>query len=126
MKSRGQEEQERVLEVVFEDEFSVAYIPENPIDEGHVVVRPRMYYESLMTIPSVELGNVMMVARRIAAAVMDATHCQSVDLWHDSSVEGFCVHVIPRRSCNSPRMVVQQERKSPLEEIAEKIRYWLG
>ncbi|MHA1781843.1 MAG: HIT family protein, partial [Promethearchaeota archaeon] len=52
--------------IIYEDEFSMAFLDIFPISRGHTIIVPKKHYANLEEIPDNELGNLIVVVKKIA------------------------------------------------------------
>lgn len=90
------------VSVCYEDSDAIAFMDVQPVNAGHLLVVPRVHYESLLDIPS-ELGHrLFQVAHDLAAIVRHVTECQGTNIVVNSGAAAgqdvfhYHVHVIPR------------------------------
>ncbi|SFC71372.1 histidine triad (HIT) family protein [Halobiforma haloterrestris] len=89
--------------VLEETDETIAFVPLDPVSEGHLLVVPKTHYESLFDIPAETLAEVTTHARSIVRRLRDADF-DGANLLHASgeaaqqSVSHFHLHVAPRRA----------------------------
>jgi len=82
----------------------VSFLDVNPVNPGHALVVPRRHVESLLDMTQDELQAVASTARRVAAAVVEATGSPAFNILQNEGaaagqvVGHVHVHVIPRRA----------------------------
>src|SRR6476620_5309841 len=86
-----------------EDADSIAFMDIQPVNNGHVLVVPRVHYESLMDVP-IELGiHLFKVTMQLANAVRKVTGTDDLNIVVNSGAAAgqdephYHVHIIPRR-----------------------------
>lgn len=88
--------------ILDETDETIAFVPLDPVSEGHVLVIPKEHYESLFDISEPTLNAVMEHAKTIAERLR-AHDFDGVNLLHASgqaaqqSVPHFHIHLAPRR-----------------------------
>ncbi len=86
---------------VVEDETTVAFLDHRPLLPGHVLVVPRIHYETLGDIPSNGIGPLFLNVQRLALAVERGLNADgsfvAVNIRISQSVPHLHVHVVPRR-----------------------------
>ena len=87
-----------------EDADSIAFMDIQPVNNGHVLVVPRVHYESLMDVP-IELGiHLFKVTMQLANAVRKVTGTDDLNIVVNSGAAAgqdephYHVHIIPRRA----------------------------
>src|SRR5438105_3683675 len=91
------------VSVCHEDADSLAFMDIQPVNAGHVLVIPRMHYDSLLDVPP-ELGmHLFRVTMRLAGAIRRVTGCDDPNIVVNSGAAAgqdephYHVHIIPRR-----------------------------
>jgi histidine triad (HIT) family protein len=88
--------------VVYEDEYTMAFMDINPATRGHVLVIPKRHARDLLDVSEEDLQHVMRTVQCMARAVDQALQPDGVNLIQANriaafqSVYHFHVHVIPR------------------------------
>jgi len=89
-------------EVVYEDEWTVAFMDINPANTGHTLIVPRQHARDIWDIDEDSAAAVMRAATRVARAVRAGLAPDGLNLVQASgraafqSVFHFHLHVIPR------------------------------
>jgi histidine triad (HIT) family protein len=87
--------------VVYEDQTVVAFLDHRPLLPGHVLVVPRIHYQTLGDLPTAEVGPVFLAVQRLALAVERGLGAEgsfvAVNIRISQSVPHLHVHVVPRR-----------------------------
>jgi len=91
------------VSVCHEDSDAIAFMDIQPVNNGHVLVVPRVHYESLLDVPE-EIGlHLFRVTMRLANAVRHVTGCSDLNIVVNSGAAAgqdephYHVHIIPRR-----------------------------
>lgn len=115
---------------VYEDDSFKAIMDIMPSAMGHVIVVAKNHAEDIFEMSEEDLSKAMIVARKVARAVKDATGCDGVNLLQNNGVAAgqtvfhFHIHIVPRFDNDTIR--IKWDTLSPqMEEIsimAEKIR----
>lgn len=88
--------------VLAETDAAISFLDINPVNPGHALIVPRRHAESLLDLTQDELHAVVLMTRRVAAAVVEATGSPAFNvLQNDGGPAGQVVkhchfHVIPR------------------------------
>jgi len=91
------------------DERTVAFMDINPATRGHVLIIPRRHHRDVLTIDADDLNACTLMAKQIAARVMDKLGADGVNLLNScgsaawQTVFHFHMHVIPRYIDDSAR-----------------------
>ena len=91
------------VSICHEDADAIAFMDIQPVNNGHVLVVPRVHYESLLDVPQ-ELGlHLFQITMRIANAVRAVSGCDDMNIVVNSGKAAgqdephYHVHIIPRR-----------------------------
>ena len=86
---------------VFEDEISVAFLDYRPLLHGHVLLVPKIHYETLIDLPKDLVGplfaNVQLLARVIEKRLAAGGTFVGVNNRISQSVPHLHIHIVPRR-----------------------------
>ena len=66
--------------VVYEDDLFRAILDVNPAARGHVIILPKKHAANLFELPDEEASKILIVARKIAGALMETYHCDGVNI----------------------------------------------
>ena len=87
--------------VVYDDAAVLAFLDHHPLLPGHVLVDPKIHYETLGELPEAEVGPYFLVIQRLAIAVEQGMHADgsfvAANIRISQSVPHLHVHVVPRR-----------------------------
>jgi histidine triad (HIT) family protein len=91
------------VSICHEDSDAIAFMDIQPVNNGHVLVVPRVHYESLLDVPQ-ELGlHLFTITMRLTAAIRRVTGCEDFNIVVNSGAAAgqdephYHVHIIPRR-----------------------------
>jgi histidine triad (HIT) family protein len=91
------------VSICHEDSDSIAFMDIQPVNNGHVLVVPRVHYESIYEVPA-ELGqHLFKVTMSLVSAVRKVTGCEDMNIVVSSGEAAgqdephYHVHIIPRR-----------------------------
>lgn len=114
---------------VYEDEGVLAFLDIHPVSPGHTLVIPKAHFKDLASTPDKVAGQVVAVARRVAAAVMRATGSSGFNL---SAANGASAgqevmhlhfHIIPRKERGEHKPWTQGEYgEGEAQKVAAAIR----
>lgn len=115
--------------IVYEDEFTIAFLDINPIKLGHTLIVPKEHYVTIMEIPKETLEKVADDIGFISKAVMKATECEGIMVVNNNIVSQLVhhlhVHIIPRMFGDHmcyPRVPRRRYTEEHMQEIADKIK----
>ena len=87
--------------VVLDEADVVAFLDARPVFKGHVLVVPRLHYETLFDLPAAMLTPLFGAAQRVGAAIEEALAADGVFVGINNtvsqSVPHLHVHAVPRR-----------------------------
>lgn len=117
--------------VVYEDELFRAILDVNPAARGHVIILPKNHAANLFELPDEEASQILIVAKRIAAAMMKTYHCDGINILQNNgeaagqTVFHLHVHVIPRFEGDTDHINIgwrPGETPEDLQAIADEIK----
>jgi histidine triad (HIT) family protein len=110
------------VNVVFEDEISLAFLDHRPLFWGHSLLIPREHHETIWDLPDALVGPVFSNVRLLSEAVRDAMNAQGAFIALNNvvsqSVPHFHVHVAPRNRKDGLRGFFWPRHKYESEEHA--------
>ena len=87
--------------VVFSNADVLAFLDHRPLLPGHVLVIPKIHYETLADLPAAEVGPFFLAVQRLAIAVEKGLKADgsfvATNIRISQSVPHLHVHVVPRR-----------------------------
>jgi histidine triad (HIT) family protein len=66
--------------LVYEDEFSIAFMAIEPVHPGHVLLMPKTYYDDMFVAPQEEIARLLPIANSIASALKEIYHPPKIGL----------------------------------------------
>lgn len=117
--------------IIFENEFTLAFLDISPISKGHTIIIPKNHYSNLEDIPNYELSGVYKVVKNLAIRIHKNLKIDGYNVLQNNFVAAgqvikhFHVHVIPRNYDDEkfrikiPRVQASEEE---LEEILEILK----
>lgn len=123
----------REAPIVFEDDYSIAFLDHRPLFPGHTLLIPRRHAATLTDLPE-ELvaplfGNARMLAQAVEAACAAEGTFVAINNGVSQSVPHLHVHIVPRRKKDGlkgffwPR---QKYGEGEMEALAERLRQSLA
>lgn len=116
-------------EIVYEDEETLAFMDNKPVEPGHVLVIPKQPYRNIFDIDEKAFLAVMRTVRMLAPLVRDAVEAKGVQINsnHESeagqAVFHLHMHIIPRHNRSDFEFWPAHElNKEEGARIAEAIR----
>jgi histidine triad (HIT) family protein len=111
--------------MVLDEPEVLAFLDRSPVFPGHVLIVPRMHYETLTDLPAELLPIVFGAAQRIAFAVQQALGADgtwvSMNNTVSQSVPHLHVHVVPRKRKDGLRGFYWPRVKYPSEEAMHEV-----
>lgn len=124
--------------IVYEDDWTLAFMDIHPVTAGHTLVVPKMHGAYLEDLPEGSVGPILETARKVAAALRrSGLKCEAVNLWmangREAGQEVFHVHIhaIPRARGDGFGLRVppgsgRTADREELDLVAAKIRGAIG
>ena len=115
---------------VFEDQTTIAFLSNSPVNLGHTLIVPKKHYETIHQINDEEIAHLYIVVKQVAEAVNKAIKPEGIRIVQNNGeaagqvIPHFHVHVIPMYRQLS---VFHGEIREPnaLEKDAENIRSFI-
>lgn len=120
---------EVVSQTLYEDDNFRVILDLGPATKGHALIIPKEHYANLYELPEEQAGEVMKVAKKMAAKMMERLGCEGFNLIQNNgdlagqTVFHFHMHMIPRYRADGqtigwkPQEVTQEE----LAEVKKQI-----
>lgn len=117
--------------VVYEDDLFRAILDVNPAARGHIIILPKNHAANLFELPDEEASKILIVAKKIAKAVMETYHCDGINILQNNgeasgqTVFHLHVHVIPRFEGDRDHINIgwkPGDTPEDLQAIAEEIK----
>lgn len=118
-------------QVIYEDEWVLAFLDIRPLNAGHTLVIPKAHVERLSELPVELCGPLLAAASRVARAAVPALGAAGINLVvNDGRAAGQAVphlhlHLVPRfpgDGGGSLHSILPVRRGLDLPEIARKLR----
>ncbi len=104
---------EHAAEIVHEDDLTVTFLDHAPLARGHLLVIPRMHFETLLDVPPVLLASTFTRVQSVSRALMRALGVEGVMVVSNAvvhqTVPHFHVHIVPRVSEDTVRGFTSEE-----------------
>ena len=88
--------------IVYEDEFSVAFLDINPCQRGHLLVIPKKHYQNLNEVPEDQLTKLFETVKKMTKLLEEKLNVSSFNIgWNHGKDAGqvinhLHIHIIPR------------------------------
>ena len=89
-------------EIIFEDEYALAFLDIQPVNYGHTLVIPKKHYDNFLTVPKDELDKFIHATQFLAGVVNRSLNADGFNVISNNgnpagqSVYHFHFHIIPR------------------------------
>ena len=121
-------------DIVYEDEYTLAFLDINPAKKGHTLVIPKIEFENIFDADPEYLGHMMRTAQKVAHALKKAVGAKGVNIAMNNGAEASQdvfhahIHVIPRfeRGEIFPPPPHETYTDGESAELAEKIKLALS
>jgi histidine triad (HIT) family protein len=111
--------------VVLDEPEVLAFLDRSPVFPGHVLIVPRIHFETLLDLPAELLPLVFGAAQRIAKAVQQAMGADgtwvSMNNTVSQSVPHLHVHVVPRKRKDGLRGFYWPRVKYPSDDTMQAV-----
>lgn len=111
---------------IYEDEMFRVILDLGPAAKGHALVLPKEHFDNLYELPEEWCVKAFCLAKRMAAQMTEALHCEGFNLVQNNGVVAgqtvfhFHIHLIPRYEDDGQR--IGWEPGSPAQEELEEVR----
>jgi histidine triad (HIT) family protein len=123
--------------IVYQDQYVMAFLSNRPVNAGHTLVVPKKHYENIYDITEEEAAQLFKIVKRVALAVKDAVSAEGIRIVQNNGeaagqvVFHLHVHVIPMKPHNQCNDKVYRNKPDEcsdeaLMEDAKKIRQQLS
>ncbi len=88
--------------IVYEDEYTLAFLDAHPVNPGHTLVVPKKYFKNLYDIDSETLAHIAETVQKVAIAVKQAMQADGINIHQNNDEAAGQVvfhthtHIIPR------------------------------
>ena len=116
--------------IVYEDDFTLAFLNINPVHKGHTLVIPKKKYRNIFDITKDDLCHLIESVRKVAKAVRASTNADGVNIIQNNESAASQVifhihfHIIPRFENDNLEVWPHTKYSSDEEfkEVGRKIR----
>ena len=95
-----------ITDFVYEDEFVMAFLDMEPINEGHILLVPKQHYLDVDEIPDELLAHLMIVSKKIVAALKEIYHPDGYSIMQNggefNDVGHYHMQIFPRYTGDGP------------------------
>ena len=112
--------------MVYQDEDAIAFLDNDPLFPGHVLLCPREHYQTLMDLPAPLSGPMMSKTQLLAMAVEAAVDAEGSFIAMNNrvsqTVPHLHIHIVPRRRRDGLRGFFWPRRHYKDDESKEAVR----
>jgi len=119
-------------DIIYEDEYTLAFLDINPVNPGHTLVIPKNHIKNIFDVNSEDFSNVMETTRKISKAIKEGVNADGLNIGlsneraANQAVFHLHVHIMPRFNNDGLKMFPAKDyKKGEAKETAEKIRRFL-
>lgn len=116
--------------IVCETEKTITFLDTDPVNEGHVLIVPRLHVDSLLELPDEYVLDITSTARRIIRAYEDVYHATGYGVMQNGGAccafGHFHFHVFPRFSDDGYDWIYPKGDKEVSEQVAVKLKDEFG
>ena len=113
-------------DIFYEDEFVMAFLDFEPINEGHVLIVTKEHYFDIDEIPDDVLSHLIIIAKKIVKALKDLYNADGYSIMQNggefNDIGHFHLHIFPRYKDDGFGWTYGEDKKLVNSEIAERIR----
>ncbi len=115
-----------VTDIVYEDEFVMAFLDMEPINEGHILLIPKEHYLDVDEMPDELLCHFMIISKKIVSAIKDIYKPNGYSMMQNggemNDVGHYHLHIFPRYHGDGFGWTYGEASKNANAEIAKMIR----
>ena len=108
--------------IVCETEKTITFLDTDPVNEGHVLIVPRLHVDSLLELPDEYVLEITSVSRRIIRAYEEVYHATGYGVMQNGGTccafGHFHFHVFPRFSDDGYDWIYPNGEKEVSEQVA--------
>jgi bis(5'-nucleosidyl)-tetraphosphatase/histidine triad (HIT) family protein len=120
--------QKRNAEIVYEDNYTMAFLDYAPVDEGHLLVIPKRHFVDILDIDPEDFLKVQRIVKDLCKPLKDAMNADAINVGQNNGpcanqiVMHYHVHIIPRWCHSNLNWDRKPASAEDLKETASKIR----
>ncbi len=111
--------------IIYEDSDFIVFPDINPMNKGHMLVVPKIHYETMLDMPHDVASRLLPVVQKITRAVLDATGHSKFN-WYvvGEDVAHAHMHIVPRFEGDNAPVFKQgkYDSQSEMETLATRIK----
>ncbi|MFX0006685.1 MAG: HIT family protein [Promethearchaeota archaeon] len=112
--------------VLFENDFTLAFLDISPISNGHTIIIPKNHYSNIEDIPDHDLSEIFKVVKLLAVKIHRNLKVDGYNILQNNFaaagqvIKHFHVHIIPR-SFDDKKFHIEIPRTQASEDMLEEI-----
>lgn len=111
---------------VYEDDWVMAFMDMDPINEGHILLVPKDHYLDVDEIPPEILSHLMHISQKIVSALKEVYRPDGYSIMQNggafNDIGHYHLHIFPRYTGDGFGWTYGSDPKEVNSEIAERIR----
>ncbi len=115
-----------VTDIIYEDELVMVFMDMEPINEGHVLLVPKVHYLDVDEIPDELLSRLMIISKKIVSALKEIYKPNGYSIMQNggefNDVGHYHLHIFPRYIRDGFAWTYGKETKNVNSEIAKRIK----
>jgi bis(5'-nucleosidyl)-tetraphosphatase/histidine triad (HIT) family protein len=117
--------------IIYEDDLTMAFMDNAPVEQGHVLVIPRSHYSNILDIPEDIYSAVHLVAKKLAPAILLAMDADALNIGQNNGrcanqrVMHYHLHIIPRKCGRQIEWMRKILTTEELDQTSQNIRKML-
>ena len=115
-----------VTDIVYEDEWVMAFMDMDPINEGHVLLVHKEHYLDVDEMPDELLSHLMIISKKIVSALKELYQPDGYSIMQNggkfNDVGHYHLHIFPRYTGDGFGWTYGEDGKNVTTEIAKRIK----
>ncbi len=112
--------------IVAESERIISFLDIDPVNEGHVLIIPKLHVDSILDLPDEYVMEITQVSRKIIKAYMSLYNAKGYGVMQNGGENcefgHFHFHIFPRFESDGYGWIYPKGKKEVSEETAARIR----
>lgn len=112
--------------IIYENEELLAFLDDDPINEGHVLIIPKKHVKDIDEIPSEILLSMMKLSKKIITALKDIYSPDGYSIMQNggsfNDIGHFHLHIFPRYKNDGFGWTFSDKKYASDKEVAQKIK----
>lgn len=116
----------KISNIVYEDDFVIAFMDIDPINEGHILVIPKTHYLDMDEIPDNIISHLMIVSKKIVNVLKNIYKPDGYSIMQNggefNDIGHYHLHIFPRYKNDGFSWNYSDDEQNVNSVIAERIR----